>query len=243
MDAGFFNVPAEELLPWASPEFLSPSSPRLLKRQDGPQCRAGESPCDRCSPTVNPATINTLTPSSPATTTACASGDSSCSNTIARAGTTAIAAPTATAANSGGDSNEGLTAGARAGIAVGATMAGLSLISLLIWFIMAQRKRRKQRQLQDPFGPGSPVLTQSGTAGGAGGPNMSQGPSPGVVSPSGEGYFGAQPGPFTGAAGVTVADYNADRPAVPLSPQGPGDIAAPVEIASPESTTGRAELP
>ena len=139
-------------------------------------------------------------------------------------------------ADDGGGGGGGLSTGATAGVAVAGTIGGLSLIGLVVWFVMSRRRRRRQGgQLGQPPDGCSEKLVYSPGPG-----VMSHMPSPGAAS-TGQDYFprdGGAPGPFTSGdaaheSGLTA--YMANRGAVPVNPQEPGDIRPPVEI-----DTGRA---
>jgi hypothetical protein len=144
--------------------------------------------------------------------------------------------------DAGGES--GLPSGATAGIAVGATVAGLALLSLIVWFVMARRRRRRKlSRLQHETGPDGAALGDGalGAAGAApavyspsGQPDMSHLSSPAGGAPSRQDYFGpdATPGPFTQQQdeGAAAAVDAAIRGAVPVNPRSPADIIVPVEI-------------
>ena len=219
---------------------------------------------NQCTPTVDPATINTVS----ATPTGCRSDQVSCPAAVGggccgvgstcralsasqycvggggaltsggATGTRSYIAgvPTGTPLPPSPDDGAGLSAGAKAGISVGATVAGLSLLTLILWFIMLRRRgRRQQRQQQqqqqqrqrlDPTVPTSAMQSPNG-------------PMSHLSSPTGHSsrpdYFGgdAAPGPYTGNGGdADATGIAANRTAVPVRPQGPADITAPVEMGS-----------
>jgi hypothetical protein len=153
----------------------------------------------------------------------------------------ATAYPTGGSSDTGEES--GLSSGATAGIAVGATVAGLALLSLIAWFIVARRRRRRKlSRLQQETGPdgaapGDGALVAAGAAppvySPSGQPDMSHLSSPAGGASSRQDYFGpdATPGPFTQQdEGAAAAFDAANRGAVPVNPRSPADITAPVEI-------------
>ncbi|KAH8671131.1 hypothetical protein BX600DRAFT_434257 [Xylariales sp. PMI_506] len=137
----------------------------------------------------------------------------------------------------------GLSQGAKAGIGVGVAGAAAIVIGGLTWFCLRQRRDARSRA-QDPSAydrtqTGHTPTPGAGTGGGGGGVGaMSEvsGPSRGGahhVHQSGLAYdyFGpaAVPGPYTQVEGHTP---DALEHGVPVRPQGPDDIIAPVEIDS-----------
>ena len=140
--------------------------------------------------------------------------------------------PTGMALLPSSDDGGGLSVGAKAGISVGATVAGLSLLTFIVWFIMARRRQRRRtsspspppQQNLGPMAPASAVQSPSG-------PVISHLSPP--TGHSSQDYFGpdATTGPFTGNGGEAhAAGIAANRTAVPVRPQVPGDITAPVEM-------------
>ncbi|KAI9682156.1 MAG: hypothetical protein M1817_000210 [Caeruleum heppii] len=124
-----------------------------------------------------------------------------------------------------GTGNAGLSGGAKAGIGVGTTLGIVLLLCLIAGFWLLRRRHhhrhdgtaRSSSQARDPA--------------------TSQVPSPAPLS-AGTDYFAseAQPGPFTHsdaaqASGMTPAYGTVgNRGAVPVRPEGPGDITSPVEM-------------
>ncbi|KAI9797201.1 MAG: hypothetical protein M1833_005610 [Piccolia ochrophora] len=214
----------------------------------GSICLEGRS----CSPTVNPSTVNTVTPStSPTGCTAdqfscpasigggCCDNGQACTNVgqklycagggiasnTARTGND-DAFPTATEISST-SSSEGLSVGARAGVGVGVALVCVALLVSLVFFILS--RRRKRRSLERTTSSSSRHLGQDDTAHGS--------PAPAAMTQPD--YFGpsARPGPFTysdAADRSGLTPLSPARGAVPLNPQSPGDITTPVEIAESE---------
>ncbi|KAI9825671.1 MAG: hypothetical protein M1832_001015 [Thelocarpon impressellum] len=220
----------------------------------GSACLSGNS----CSSTINTATVNTVSASPTGCTTgqfSCpASAGGGCCNEGQSCTTLATnlfcaggsgASSTGRATRAGGSAgptatgpapastDQGLSSGAKAGIGVGVTLGVLVLAGLVAWFVVA-RRRHARAQSEKP--------AQAAPGGG-----MSDVSSPGGGGSTGADYFGPHPtpGPFTeghsavaSASGMAPA-YSPYSPgagggregAVPLTPQSPGDITTPVEIA------------
>ncbi|KAI9787836.1 MAG: hypothetical protein M1816_007403 [Peltula sp. TS41687] len=190
-------------------------------------------PGTRCSPTSDPKTVNTVS----------ASPTGSAGNPASATGSSTSRLPDATRSSSssndtGGGGAGGLSQGAKAGISASVTLVGLLFLAFIVWYICARRRQRKRKAAAAAAAVTTPLPD--------GGPGISQLSSPGGAS-SRLDYFSpdATQGPFTQVADSTdsrgMRAYNAPR-AVPLTPQGPGDITAPVEIGvsnqlAPEQTT------
>jgi hypothetical protein len=116
--------------------------------------------------------------------------------------------------------SSGLSTGAKAGIGAGLGVAALFAVALLLWFCVLRRREAMLSQKADSNPDPGPAMSQvSGSAG------------PKAPSQAAD-YFGpaAVAGPFTSGHASTVTSPGGH--AVPLSPQGPGDIQVPVEIDS-----------
>ncbi|KAI9719230.1 MAG: hypothetical protein M1812_003560 [Candelaria pacifica] len=147
-------------------------------------------------------------------------------------GTASVAKSTSASTNDSGGG--GLSSGAKAGIGVGVSLGVILIAGLLAWFILGQRRRGHEATASDSRPPMSSVSSGYG-----------HGNAPTQASPpnsSGADYFSTSPqhGQYShsqaaGAAGMgayTPGGYTpSGRGAVPVSPQGPNDIATPVEIA------------
>ncbi|KAK4241632.1 hypothetical protein C8A03DRAFT_12129 [Achaetomium macrosporum] len=155
----------------------------------------------------------------------------------------------------------GLTAGAKAGIAVGVVVGFGLLVGVATWVCLRRRKDRSERGHEHGGGgdgssrPSRPrgvigrvVGGSASGVGGGGGREMSEGNSDMMSSsPSAGGgrlgglaqdYFGPAPamGPYSemhSTSGPTTPGL--DRGGVPVQPHEPGDIAVPVEIDSLDS--------
>ncbi|KAI9758711.1 MAG: hypothetical protein M4579_002886 [Chaenotheca gracillima] len=157
----------------------------------------------------------------------------------------ASGAPTGTGLTPTQLPNGGLSSGAKAGIGVGVVLGVLLVLGLIAWFILRRRRKARLQQQQLDHRLGAGVATQGDP------PLASQVSSPGGGSVRAD-YF-SQPGTqatpaitFNEAAqasGLTTF-INPSRTAVPLTPQSPGDIVTPVEIAEsyqPKSLAGKLE--
>lgn len=225
-----------------------------------------------CSKTINPATVNTVTPSP----TGCTSNQFSCPASVG--GGCCISGQTCTAvgtqllcvanggsttarpttggggaldtrtgsalSNAGGllptaptspspaaTPKSGLSSGAKAGIGVGIPLAVLSTL-ILLFFLIRRRRLRRQHLKNKAHSP--PIRSTTAV-------NHSSASTPGThpQGPSSTDYIGAlpQPGPFTSTAQAMGMHDASNRGAVPLSPQSPGDITTPVEMAESQATS------
>lgn len=132
--------------------------------------------------------------------------------------------------------SNGLSDGAKAGIAVGVIVGSGIIIGLAAWIFITKRRRRRQTETQHSSsgeGDGDRVNIND--------PAMTEITASSRPPVRGRGltndYFGpdAVPGPYTET--LTEASSPGRGRAVPSQPQAPGDIAAPVEIDS-QSPTG-----
>ncbi|KAK8089243.1 hypothetical protein PG997_004204 [Apiospora hydei] len=149
-------------------------------------------------------------------------------------------------------SGGGLSQGAKAGIGVGVAVGAAIIIGIVTWFCLRHRRQARRssaypsnREYQSVGQGGQAVPGGGGAAGGtevmsdASGPSRGPGPHrTGLVYE----YFGptAVPGPFTQrdnetpqeprGAWTRFAPSAPTRRAVPVQPDNPGDIAAPVEL-------------
>ncbi|KAI9842554.1 MAG: hypothetical protein M1837_007067 [Sclerophora amabilis] len=234
----------------------------------GSCCDKGSSclPDKRCQSTVDPATVNTVSPSPTGCTTGqfscpasvgggccengmactaiatklyCASANGGPSSVrssflatdVAATGATTGAGPPSTTSEAPTPlSNEGgLSRGAKAGVGVGVAIGALAIIGSIVWFIIGRRRKARvvqQYQQQQQSGTG----VKSPTA-----PPQSQTSSPGAAS-GGMDYFTqsgrSEPSTYREAARASgMTALSPSRTAVPLTPQSPGDIVTPVEIA------------
>lgn len=138
--------------------------------------------------------------------------------------------------------DEGLSAGAKGGIAAGVVVGCALVIGAVTWWCLRRRRERRQSEAASGSHPSRPngVFPQVVGGGSGGGREMSDEASD-MMSRSGRGglahdYFGPAPaiGPYSethSTSPVTTPGMD-QRGGVPLQPHGPGDIAAPVEIDS-----------
>jgi hypothetical protein len=117
--------------------------------------------------------------------------------------------------------NSGMSTGAKAGIGAGVALGACLVVGALLWFCIVHRRRERAKSQHESSAPALSQVSES-----KGGSSR---PSPGKRLASD--YFGAQPGPFTESPNSPGSSPGANR-GVPLSPQNPGDITAPVEIDS-----------
>jgi hypothetical protein len=143
------------------------------------------------------------------------------------------------------EESAGLSTAAKAGVSVGVVVGCGLLIGVLTWWCL-RRRREKSEMASDPQGPRptgviGAVLGSGRVTGDDASEMVSHGaPVPGIARD----YFGPDPaaGPYTD---FQHSGVSTPRMGVPLRPDGPGDIAAPVEIDSgtPElKTQGTSEV-
>ncbi|KAI9706052.1 MAG: hypothetical protein M1836_005458 [Candelina mexicana] len=174
----------------------------------------------------------------------CAGGGGS--TTARETGGAALTSGTASVAistsSSTSETGSGLSSGAKAGIGVGVTLGVILIVGLLAWFILSRRRRHREAtasasgppmsSVSSGFGPGNPVGHAS--------PPNSTGPDYFSIPPQhGHGpYSHSQAAGAAGMGAYTPGGYTpGGRGAVPVSPQGPNDIATPVEIAESAVTS------
>lgn len=118
-------------------------------------------------------------------------------------------------------SSSGLSTGAKAGIGAGVALGACVVIGGLLWFCIVHRRRARAARSQHESS--APALSQvSGS--------KADGSRPSAGRRLTSDYFGpsVRAGPFTD----DVVSPGSGHRGVPLSPDSPGDIAAPVEIDS-----------
>lgn len=225
----------------------------------GAECQAG----GNCVAAKTASKSALLTPVVDGCTTSqfkCADGTGCCddSQRCTRVSGTAFCAagtPTNTNVQAVGDaaSDDRLSGGAKAGIGVGAAAAGSLLIGAVAWLCVSKRRQRRRSLALAPRG--RPVEMGGDMA------ETTVSPRPRAGRGLTEDYFGPDPvsGPYTDTAAHSTATGASPGPrrAVPSQPNGPGDIAAPVEMDSstakgsvcerqptppPETVDGRFEL-
>ncbi|KAI9778936.1 MAG: hypothetical protein M1835_004802 [Candelina submexicana] len=174
----------------------------------------------------------------------CAGGGGS--TTARETGGAALTSGTASVAistsSSTSETGRGLSSGAKAGIGVGVTLGVILILGLLAWFILGRRRRHREAiasasgppmsSVSSGFGPGNPVGHAS--------PPNSTGPDYfSIPRQHGHGpYSHSQAAGAAGMGAYTPGGYTpGGRGAVPVSPQGPNDIATPVEIAESAVTS------
>lgn len=161
------------------------------------------------------------------------------------------------------EDDPGLSAGAKAGVAVGVVVGcGLILGAATWWCLRRRKEERRRRQSEGGGGGGSgsprprPANVIGRVVGGASGSGRGRGAEmtdeafSDMMSRSGSGvvqdYFGPEPAvgpysdtsPHSASAVTTPGPEQRERGGVPLQPHEPGDIAVPVEIDSRLSTRG-----
>ncbi|KAH7262040.1 hypothetical protein BKA59DRAFT_505085 [Fusarium tricinctum] len=201
------------------------------------ECRAG----GNCASTKAASRTDLLSPIPSGCTTSqhkCSDGAGCCDNDqdctqVSGEGYCAQATPTGSGVtivddnDNDDDSDDGLSDGAKAGIGVGVVVGTGIIVAGLAW--MCLRKRRQQRTATGP--------SASGDVDGSGPPRDTMTDISGSHARTGltRDYFGPDPaaGPYTEQASSRVTSPGREA-AVPMHAQGPGDIAAPVEI---DSTT------
>ena len=171
----------------------------------------------------------------------CADGTGCCDNQqrctrVSGTGYCAAGTPTNTNAAAVGDdaaSDDKLSGGAKAGIGVGAAVAGSLLIGAVAWLCISKRRQRRRSldQRNKPMELGGDMAETA----------VSPRPRPGRGLT--QDYFGPNPvpGPYTETAAHSTATGASPGPqrAVPSQPNSPGDIAAPVEM---DSSTARGSV-
>lgn len=120
--------------------------------------------------------------------------------------------------------SSGLSTGAKAGIGAGVALGACVVIGGLLWFCVVHRRHARARQSQHESS--APALSQvSGSNANTNRPSPGRGLNSDYSGPS------AKAGPFTDNVMSPGSSPGTNR-GVPLSPDSPGDIAAPVEIDS-----------
>jgi len=124
----------------------------------------------------------------------------------------------------------GLSTGAKAGIGVGVGLGFCLFLGAFVYFFIVRRRSQQPSQSTGDTNeaPGTAVAMSESSTGARLSPR----------SPGGTDYFGpmAREGPYTERDGSGVASPHSTDRGVPLSPQGPSDIAVPVEIADSKQT-------
>ena len=124
----------------------------------------------------------------------------------------------------------GLSTGTKAGIGVGVGLGVCLLLGAFVYFFITRRKSRQAPQSTGDTNeaPSTAVPMSEPSTGARLSPH----------SPNGMDYFGpmAREGPYTERDGSSVTSPQGTDRGVPLSPRGPADIAAPVEIADSKQT-------
>jgi hypothetical protein len=206
----------------------------------------------QCLATAQPSTTPLVTELAPGCTTSqvgcpgggCCDAGFTCT-TVSNTGYCASATITPTASGISETSQPGLSQGAKAGIGAGVAIGACLIIGALT-FLCVRRRRIEQSRRASSVGDRSarPAGTFSPGAS-AGVPPMSENASDAASPPAGrrrglrgltQDYFGpvAVQGPFTEAARETARESTPNlEHGVPVDPQHPGHIQAPVEMDSP----------
>jgi len=122
----------------------------------------------------------------------------------------------------------GLSTAAKAGIGAGVAVAACAVIAGVTWFCLRRRRdersRESARRRGGPGGSGAPVSEANSDGASRGGP----------LRGLAQDYFGptAGVGPYTQHEQDTSQATTPGRGPVPMAPQDPQDIVAPVEIDS-----------
>ena len=232
------------------PRLCPATSQYLCPSGEGGKCCGYDADCrgGSCVVTAKPSRTGELTPIAEGCTTSqykcddgngCCDNDQSCTE-VDGEGYCAAGRPTETNLEfidqDGGSGGE-LSAGAKAGIAVGAVVGAAAIIGAITW-IFIRKRRGKRRTASAPSGGSNSQQRQEDAAG------MTEASHSSRPQQAGRGltqeYFGPNPGvgPYTDTAGHH-SDNTSPGPhrAMPSGrPQNPGDIIAPVEMDSETRT-------
>ncbi|RAL61383.1 hypothetical protein DID88_009517 [Monilinia fructigena] len=143
----------------------------------------------------------------------------------------------ATGSSNSSSASPGLSMGAKAGIGVGVSVVALAGLGTCIFLFTIHRRRAlSSKSSSRPDADIPAAMSQISGSHAAPSKSGSKGSRPAQGNRHGSDYFGATApsGPFTGdTSAATSPGFGSER-GVPVTPQSPSDIAAPVEIGGRE---------